>query len=72
VNPRYVAYARANDRTPEAQHEHDCKAWPGGSNTGFMLWAGERWTAYRKAAGMGRWDALSAADHAAFDREIEA
>ena len=70
VNPRYVAYARAHDRTPEAQSEHDRRTWPGGCNTGFMLWIGERWAAYWAAHGMGRWEALSEADHEAFDREI--
>lgn len=37
-NPRYVAYARAHGRTPEAQLRQDRRDWPGGSMCGYVLW----------------------------------
>ncbi len=37
-NPRYVAYAKAHNRTPEAMRDHDREAWPGGCAAGFILW----------------------------------
>lgn len=38
MNSRYVAYARAHGKTPEAMAQADKAAWPGGSMTGFILW----------------------------------
>lgn len=43
-NPRYVAYAAAHHKTPEAMREHDIEAWPGGRMAGFILWISEHWS----------------------------
>lgn len=72
-NPRYVAYARSHGLTPEAQAAADAAAWPGGRNTGFMLWVRERWAEWRAANGRPLdGDRLSDADHASFDAMIGA
>jgi hypothetical protein len=42
LNPRYLAYCQAHDKTPERMHEHDDHRWPGGIMTGFLLWSAER------------------------------
>lgn len=41
-NPRYVAYAHAHGRAPQAQAERDDREWAGGKMAGFMLWHQER------------------------------
>lgn len=41
--PRYIAYARSHGREPEAQLAHDRERWPGGANTGFIVWVSRRW-----------------------------
>lgn len=41
--PRYMAYARAQGRSPEAQLAHDEAEWPGGRMCGFVLWISEKW-----------------------------
>lgn len=38
MNPYYVAYAKAHNRTAEQQLAHDRKAWSGGCMCGFILW----------------------------------
>lgn len=68
-NPRYVAYAAAHGRTPEAMRDHDAQAWPGGPAVGFMLWISENLQAWGKARGRRgrRLDFLgSEADHEDF------
>ena len=42
-NPRFVAYAEAHGRTPEAQLAHDEQAWPGGKMAGYTLWLTKQW-----------------------------
>jgi hypothetical protein len=66
-NPRYVSYAKANGRSPEAQREHDRKEWPGAAACPFILWMKLRFAEFRKQ----RPEAVSAiglADHDAYDR----
>jgi len=48
-NPRYVAYAKAHGKTPDAMMEHDRDAWPGGCMCGFILWMSEQEMAFWKA-----------------------
>ena len=53
LNRRYLNYCRAHGRTAEEQANHDYRRWPGGVNTGFMLWIGEQklefWRAHPEA-----------------------
>ncbi len=46
-NPRYTAYARAHDKSPDEMLSHDKNEWPGGCMVGFMLWIGEQKKAFR-------------------------
>jgi hypothetical protein len=48
-NPRYLAYSAAQGRTPQAQMDHDRKAWPGGFMCGFLLWSRTCLGLYAKA-----------------------
>lgn len=73
VNPRYLAYCRAQGcAAPEAMLALDEERYPGGRMAGFMLWIGERWRAWKQAVGLGRDAILGEAEHAAFDRWIGA
>lgn len=47
MNPRFIAYATAHGRTPEAQLEHDRETYPGGSMAGFILWIADRRRAFK-------------------------
>lgn len=67
VNPRFAAYARSHDRTPDEQMAHDVEAFPGGKMAGFVAWIDQRWSAWRALVGKRRDDILSGDDHAAFD-----
>lgn len=71
-NPRYLAYAAAHGRDPEAMLAHDAEAWPGGNMTGFLLWISERWQAFGNVRGVRapRYYPWSDEDHADFDRFI--
>lgn len=51
-NPRFVHYATANGRGPEAMLEADRAAWPGGIMTGFILWIRARWQEWDKLMGL--------------------
>lgn len=70
MNPRFVAYASANGRTPEAQLAHDAEAFPGGKMCGFIIWIGRQWRAWALATKHPRAKdscaILTEADHAAF------
>lgn len=67
-NPRYVAYATAHGRGPEAMLAHDKEESPGGCMVEFMLWISGRWREWRKLRGRpDRWDYASDRDQQDFD-----
>lgn len=47
-NPRYVAYAKSQGRTPEQQFEHDQNEYPDGAMIGFILWISETRREFKK------------------------
>lgn len=47
--PRYLAYAKAHGRTPEAQREHDRREWPGAAACPIILWLRRREQEFAKA-----------------------
>ena len=68
-NTRYVAFARENGRTPEAQLAHD-REKPG-RNVDFMLWIAARWREWRNTPGCGG-GGVTVAEHHAFDAWLDA
>jgi hypothetical protein len=66
-NPRYVAYARTQKRTPEVMLVKDRERYPGGSMCGFMLWLRERWAVWLDQKGYHHDTILSNEDHTEFD-----
>ena len=66
INPRYVAYAKAHDRTPGQMMEHDRAAWPGGCMCGFLLWISEQRRAFYRACPSAFIDWHMIADQAAW------
>lgn len=50
-NPRYVAYAKANGRTPRDQAACDEDDYPGGRMTGFVLWLRPQWVEFQTMHG---------------------
>lgn len=64
---RYIAYARAHGRTPEAQDAHDDEAWPGGCMTGFILWIGDRWAEWKTAVNWPKAGVIGDQQHREFD-----
>lgn len=66
-NPRFVAYAKAHNRTPEEMLVLEEERFPGGKMAGYMLWVGGRWREWRAIHGI-CWDAfLSEEDYREFD-----
>lgn len=45
--PRYVAYATAHGRDPEAMLDHDDERFPGGCMAGFIVWVGAQLRDFR-------------------------
>ena len=70
-NPRYVAYAASQGRTPDDQLAHDRAEKPGAHMVPFILWIGARWADYRHAHRLGRLDPVTAAGHEAFDAWLD-
>ena len=68
--PRYVAYARAHGRDPEAQLAHDRERWPGGAMCGFTLWIRERWREWDNEHGWPAGESHGPEEREAFDRYI--
>jgi hypothetical protein len=67
-NPRFVAYARSQGRTPEDQAGFDDELYPGGRMTGFILWMSHQWEKFR--GNRSRYTPWSQEDYAAFDAMI--
>lgn len=72
MNPRYVAYASENGRTPEDQLAFDREAWPGGCMAPFMIWISGKLRAFRKTRPECFMRGGALADHVAFDEFIKA
>lgn len=68
--PRYLAYAKAHKRTPEEMKRHDREHWPGGINTGFILWISASWSEWLKMHSRKRDSILSEEDHEMFTRWV--
>lgn len=65
-NPRFVAYAQAHGRTPEAQLEADRERWPGGIMAGFIVWTRQRWQVWAEEIGRRDLEVLTQEEHDAF------
>lgn len=48
--PRYIAYAAANNMTPSAMLSHDKDRFKGGCMAGFMIWITEKSREYQDAS----------------------
>jgi hypothetical protein len=70
TNPRYICYARAHGRDPEAMLQHDTDAWPGGCMAGFIGWIGEQWRTWRTETEAPE-PPFSDSQHAAFDQWLQ-
>lgn len=66
MNPRYLAYCRAHDLSPEDMLAFDRVRAPGGHMGPFIRWISRRWEEWRRAHGR-RWDDGHPDDHAPFD-----
>lgn len=72
-NQRYVAYAQAHGRSPEAMLEHDGEQWPGGKMCGFMIWVSQRKQEWMQLHGRkGDLGLVSDEDHESFTAHCEA
>lgn len=66
--PRFIAYCKAHGAISGAEMlARDDERYPGGVMTGFVLWIGEQWHAWKKAAGH-QGKVTTEADHANFDQ----
>ena len=72
LNPRWVNYARVHGRSPEDQLAHDRDRWKGGSMCGFILWGRAQIAAFGKAHPEAFVVGGRLADHAAYDRWLDA
>lgn len=66
---RYLAYAAAHGRDPEAMLEHDIEEWPGGHMAGFILWISQQWQDWSQEQENKR-SALTEQDHQDFDARL--
>lgn len=64
--PRYLAYAAAHGKTPEAMLDADTEQWPGGRMTGFALWIRWAWRSWDSLHGHGPDHVRSDNEQAAF------
>ena len=66
---RYLCYAAAHSRTPEAMLEHDREAWPGGHMCGYLIWISREWQAWSREHEKPR-TCHTPVDHADFDARL--
>ena len=71
LNSRYLAYCYSQGRDPVAQRVHDGVAWPGGINTGYLLWVRPRIQEWKRLRGMADDGHMDHEDHAAFDAWLD-
>lgn len=67
----YLAYCRANGKTPEAMLAHDEAQWPGSCMAGFIFWINKRWGDWRVSVGRKNLHGLSEQERAAFSAFLE-
>lgn len=72
LNPRYVCYAKAHGRSPDAMFEADDARYPGGRMAGFMIWIRGQWHEYRTAHGISPNAPVSNEQHDHFNTWLEA
>lgn len=51
INPRYIAYAAAHNRTHSEMLAYDSQRYPGGKMAGFIIWMSQRWSEWDKSKG---------------------
>ena len=51
MNPRYLAYCKANNNIPKIQMKKDINEYPGGKMCGFILWISQKWEEFGKTQG---------------------
>lgn len=73
-NPHYLAYCRAHGFAddPEGMQRHDAAHWPGGANTGFILWISQQRTAFAQAHPEAMRDAFTIGDQRAWGAFLQA
>jgi hypothetical protein len=72
TNPRYVAYCRAHGHPddPDGMLAEDRARYPGGAMVGFILWIRGHWDRWHALNPHVRREALTQADHDAFDQYL--
>lgn len=70
-NPRYVAYARSNGNTPDAQLAADKVRFPGGCMCEFIIWNGRQLHEFRSQFKKHP-TILTEQDHAEYDAWLNA
>lgn len=66
-NPRFVAFARSEGKTP-GRKLSELKERRTGTMMPFILWISDKWTEWKKLNGRDSFAHVSTADHAAFDK----
>lgn len=70
-NPRFVRYAQAHDKTPDAMLAHDIERFPGGRMAGFTIWMRQQWAEFDRVHKHGPNHVRGPAEQDAFDAWLE-